>query len=45
MAAVLNQLPAAMNAHDLDVVVALGPEYHSERLAHPTHRHADGARL
>jgi hypothetical protein len=37
MAAVMNQLLAAMNAHDLDAFVAcFAPEYHSEQPAHPS---------
>ena len=37
MAAVMNQLLAAMNAHDLDAFVAcFAPDYHSEQPAHPS---------
>jgi ketosteroid isomerase-like protein len=43
MAAVMTQLLAAMNAHDLDAFVAcFAPGYHSEQPAHPS-RTFDGS--
>ena len=46
MAPIIDQILAAMNAHDLDTVVALmHPDYHSEQPAHPAREFGSSAQV